>query len=77
MRPQSLLVRLFLFVCSCLYLSNTAGLFRSISLLSFRVWSMMLADLGGAPLGVAAGPWNWLGFESYCCKHSSIWFPKP
>ena len=38
---------------------------------------MMLADLGGAPLGVAAGPWNCLGFESYCCNVQVFGSPNP
>jgi hypothetical protein len=49
----------------------------SILYITPRVWLMVVPDLGGTPLGVAAGPSIWLGFASYRCNVVLIDLPFP
>lgn len=39
------------------------------------LWSMIVGDLGGAPLGVVAVPSISLGFRSYCFNGELIDIP--
>ena len=56
---------------------DSCGWDPSILYITPRVWSTIVPDLGGAPLGVAAGPSIWLGFASYRCTVVLIDLPFP